>query len=107
MLAVALGGLMVNLVGAGILLRGERESLNLRAALRHVVADLLGSIGVITSGFPALSAHVVVGGGEDCHDRRRELEELLAHEFGIEHTTLQVDHDRADELVSITSRSES
>jgi len=51
----------------------------------------------ITSGFPALSAHVLVGREEDCHGRRRELEALLRHEFGIEHTTLQVDHvgDRA------------
>jgi cobalt-zinc-cadmium efflux system protein len=46
----------------------------------------------ITSGFPALSAHVLVGRGEDCHGRRRELERLLLQEFGIEHTTLQVDH---------------
>jgi cobalt-zinc-cadmium efflux system protein len=46
----------------------------------------------ITSGFPALSAHVLVRPGEDCHGRRRELERLLDDEFGIEHTTLQVDH---------------
>jgi cobalt-zinc-cadmium efflux system protein len=49
-------------------------------------------IWTITSGFPALSAHVLVGHREDCHARRRELEELLAHEYGISHTTLQVDH---------------
>jgi cobalt-zinc-cadmium efflux system protein len=46
----------------------------------------------ITSGFPALSAHVLVRPGEDCHGRRRELERLLHDEFGIDHTTLQVDH---------------
>jgi cobalt-zinc-cadmium efflux system protein len=46
----------------------------------------------ITSGFMALSAHVLVSPGEDCHGRRRELELLLRDEFGIEHTTLQVDH---------------
>ncbi len=46
----------------------------------------------ITSGFPALSAHVLVGRGEDCHGTRRELERELAARFGIEHTTLQVDH---------------
>jgi cobalt-zinc-cadmium efflux system protein len=46
----------------------------------------------ITSGFPALSAHVLVRPGEDCHGRRRELEQLLRDEFGIDHTTLQVDH---------------
>jgi len=49
-------------------------------------------IWTITAGFPALSAHVLVGRGEDCHGRRRELEALLASDFGIEHTTLQVDH---------------
>jgi len=49
-------------------------------------------IWTITSGFPALSAHVLVGRGEDCHARRLELAELLEKEFGIEHTTLQVDH---------------
>ena len=46
----------------------------------------------ITSGFPALSAHVLVGQSEDCHARRRELEALLSDEYGISHTTLQVDH---------------
>jgi cobalt-zinc-cadmium efflux system protein len=49
-------------------------------------------IWTITSGFPALSAHVLVGRGEDCHARRLELAELLEKEFGIAHTTLQVDH---------------
>jgi cobalt-zinc-cadmium efflux system protein len=49
-------------------------------------------IWTITSGFPALSAHVLVGRGEDCHARRMELARLLEEEFGIEHTTLQVDH---------------
>jgi cobalt-zinc-cadmium efflux system protein len=49
-------------------------------------------IWTITSGFPTLSAHVLVGRGDDCHARRRELEELLRREFGLEHTTLQVEH---------------
>ena len=46
----------------------------------------------VTSGFPALSAHVLVEGGEDCHERRLAVEEQLREGFGIEHTTLQVDH---------------
>jgi cobalt-zinc-cadmium efflux system protein len=46
----------------------------------------------ITSGFPALSAHVLVRPGDDCHAARRDLEQLLDRRFGIEHTTLQVDH---------------
>jgi cobalt-zinc-cadmium efflux system protein len=49
-------------------------------------------IWTITSGFPALSAHVLVRGGDDCHARRRELEEMLEDEFALRHTTLQVDH---------------
>jgi cobalt-zinc-cadmium efflux system protein len=179
MLAVAAVGLAVNLAGAGILMRGERANLNMRAAFRHLLADLLGSVGVIvaaivviatgwttadplvglligvlvlasswtllrdavgilleatprgidaeevgrrlseapgvvevhdlhiweiTSGFPALSAHVLVGRAEDCHGRREELERLLAHEFQIVHTTLQVDHAREGALVEITPR---
>ena len=36
----------------------------------------------------ALSAHVLVG-RHGCHSRRRELEELLTHEYGISHTTLR------------------
>jgi cobalt-zinc-cadmium efflux system protein len=167
MLAVATLGLVVNVVGAMILSRSGGESLNLQGALRHVVADILGSGGAvaaalvilatswyyadpiisaligllvlgsswkllrdstnvllegtprsinadevgrsmaasegveevhdlhiwtITSGFPALAAHVLVGRDENCHARRRDLEELLAREYGIQHTTLQVDH---------------
>ena len=150
-----------------VLSRSGGESLNVEGALRHVLADLLGSVGVIvaagiilltgwryadplvsavigvlvlasswkllrdstnilleatpkgvdaekvgrkmasvpgvqevhdlhiwtiTSGFPALAAHVLVGRDEDCHARRRDLEAVLARDFGIDHTTLQVDH---------------
>jgi cobalt-zinc-cadmium efflux system protein len=46
----------------------------------------------ISSGFPALSAHVLVGRTEDCHRIRRELETLLHDRFGLDHTTLQVEH---------------
>jgi cobalt-zinc-cadmium efflux system protein len=167
MLVVGAAGIGVNLAAGVILARARRGSLNVEAAFRHVLADLLGSVGVvvaavvilatgwleadplvsiligllvlasswsilrdstsilleaapkgidtsavgerlagapgvvqvhdlhvwtITSGFPALSAHVLVRPGEDCHGRRRELERLLRDEFGIEHTTLQVDH---------------
>ncbi|MFF1300458.1 MULTISPECIES: cation diffusion facilitator family transporter [unclassified Streptomyces] len=46
----------------------------------------------ITSGQTALSAHVLVEPGGDCHAVRRDLEELLQHDYGITHTTLQVDH---------------
>ena len=174
MLVVALVGLMVNAIAATILLRSGRESLNVDAAFRHVLADLLGSAGVlvaalvivltgwervdpivsiliavlivasawtilrdstailmeetpsgidadevaraivevdgvssvhdlhvwrITSGFDALSAHVLVGQGEDCHARRRDVERMIAERFGITHD-LQVDHDAADALIA-------
>ncbi|QYJ14215.1 Cadmium, cobalt and zinc/H(+)-K(+) antiporter [Rubrobacter xylanophilus DSM 9941] len=167
MMAVAVMGLLVNVAAALVLFRSESESLNLQGALRHIIADLLGSVGVIaaaliiiltgwypadplisvvigllvlgsswkllkdstnillegtppgikaeevgekvvsvrgveevhdlhvwtiTSGFPALAAHVLVGQEEDCHERRRELERVIHREFGIGHTTLQVDH---------------
>ena len=46
----------------------------------------------VTSGFPALSAHVLVDAGADCHERRLAIEEVLEERFGIDHTTLQVDH---------------
>ena len=46
----------------------------------------------VTSGFPALSAHVLVSPGADCHAARRRLERALADRFGLTHTTLQVDH---------------
>ena len=55
----------------------------------------------VTSGFPALSAHVIVPAGEDCHQRRRELQEQLTERFGIEHATLQVEHERAEQLLEV------
>jgi cobalt-zinc-cadmium efflux system protein len=52
----------------------------------------------VTSGFPALSAHVLVGRDNDCHAARRALEAVLQDDFGIAHTTLQVDHEGGDLL---------
>jgi cobalt-zinc-cadmium efflux system protein len=46
----------------------------------------------ITSGFPALSAHVLVDADSDCHAARRDMEAMLHERFGLDHTTLQVDH---------------
>jgi cobalt-zinc-cadmium efflux system protein len=46
----------------------------------------------VTDGFPALSAHVLVQPGADCHRIRLELETMLHDRFGIDHTTLQVEH---------------
>jgi len=58
----------------------------------------------VTSGFPALAAHVIVAPDDDCHARRRELQALLRERFGIEHTTLQVDHESWHPLVQIQAR---
>jgi cobalt-zinc-cadmium efflux system protein len=46
----------------------------------------------ITSGSPALSAHVIVVPGADCHRLRLDLEKLLRERYDLTHTTLQVDH---------------
>ena len=46
----------------------------------------------VTSGFPALAAHVLVSPGADCHDARRRLQRLLEERFDLHHVTLQVDH---------------
>ena len=46
----------------------------------------------VTSGFPALAAHVLVNPGDDCHAVRRHLQRVVDERFGIAHVTLQVDH---------------
>ncbi|WP_328807535.1 cation diffusion facilitator family transporter [Nonomuraea antri] len=46
----------------------------------------------VTSGYPTLSAHVLVARGADCHPVRARLADLLHERFAIGHTTLQVDH---------------
>jgi cobalt-zinc-cadmium efflux system protein len=51
----------------------------------------------VTSGFPALSAHVVVHAGDDCHELRRTLQGVVQDRYDIHHTTLQVDHEAADQ----------
>jgi cobalt-zinc-cadmium efflux system protein len=65
----------------------------------HAMAALPGVVEVhdlhvweVTSGFPALSAHVLVGESNDCHEISAQLKRLLGDRFEIEHTTLQVDH---------------
>jgi cobalt-zinc-cadmium efflux system protein len=185
MLAVAVGGIAVNLAAFRILSggpgHGRDHGLNVTAAMRHVLADLAGSVGAvvasilviafgweladplvggligllvmasgipivrdatrvlleqapagievteigeamatapgvaevhdlhvwtITSGFSALSAHVLVGTDDDCHLRRLELEELLRDRFGIEHTTLQMEHRERPELLQVEGADE-
>jgi len=58
----------------------------------------------VTSGFPALAAHVMVAPGDDCHGIRKSLQALLRERFAIEHTTLQVDHEPSRDLLEIEGR---
>ena len=51
MLAVGLGGLLVNLVVAWMLHRSAGHSLNVQGAFLHVIGDLLGSIAVVAGSF--------------------------------------------------------
>jgi cobalt-zinc-cadmium efflux system protein len=70
MLVVATGGLLVNLLSAAMLRRHRDESLNVRGAYLHIVADALGSAGAIaaallllTTGWKAADPAVSVGIG--------------------------------------------
>jgi len=49
----------------------------------------------VGSGFPSVSAHVLVEPGADCHALRQELAALLRDRFELEHSTLQVEHAQA------------
>jgi cobalt-zinc-cadmium efflux system protein len=60
----------------------------------HVVEAHDLHVWTVTSGFPAVSAHVLVEPGADCHGVRRTIEDVLRERFDLEHTTLQVDHAR-------------
>lgn len=90
-----------------ILLEAAPEGMDvgeIRAAIaRHPHVQSLHDLHVweVSSGFPALSAHVLVHPGDDCHAIRRELDEMLHERFRIEHTTLQVNHSRDGELLAI------
>ncbi len=50
MMAIAVGGLFVNLAGLWILHGGRDESLNVRGAWLHVLTDALGSVQAIVAG---------------------------------------------------------
>jgi cobalt-zinc-cadmium efflux system protein len=55
----------------------------------------------VTTGMPAISAHMIVRGDADCHEARWRAARLLADRFGVEHSTLQVEHEPGDELLQI------
>ena len=61
-------------------------------AVAHVadVHDL--HVWTVSSGFPSVSAHVLVDQGADCHAIRLELANLLRDRFDLAHSTLQVEH---------------
>jgi cobalt-zinc-cadmium efflux system protein len=50
-------------------------------------------IWTITSGFDALAVHVVAAPGADQHALLHELQRFIEAEFGVTHTTIQVDRD--------------
>ncbi len=50
MLIIAVFGFMINALSATILSKSKEESLNVKGALLHVFADMLGSVGAISAG---------------------------------------------------------
>lgn len=108
MAALVIAGLMLK-AGWGLVRASGR--IFLEAAPEHLEPDQIGAqiaatdsvvevhdlhIWQITSGEPALSAHVLVRRDVDCHAVRDEIEQLLRGDHELEHTTLQVDHVSAD-----------
>ena len=49
MLAIAIAGLAINIIGFVVLSGGDRSSLNMRGAILHVLGDLLGSAAAIAA----------------------------------------------------------
>ncbi|MBS1871153.1 MAG: cation transporter [Actinobacteria bacterium] len=94
-------GTRLALASGRIFLEAAPEGLDPQE-IGHTLAAQAGVVEVhdlhvweVTSGFPALSAHVVVGAGRDCHELRRTLQQTLTERYGLRHTTLQVDHEAA------------
>ena len=50
MLAVAVGGLAINLIGLAILSAGRTESLNIHGAWLHLLTDAMGSVAALAAG---------------------------------------------------------
>ena len=53
MLGVAITGLLVNIFIAWLMMKGDHENLNIKAAYLHVLADLFGSLVAIIAGLSA------------------------------------------------------
>lgn len=176
MMAIAVGGLLINLFGLWILNAGKGESLNVHGAWLHVLTDALGSVGAIvaggliwafgwnwadpvasvvigilvlfsswnllketvavlmegtpghidvdkvrdaireipgvtsvhhlhvwtiTSGLVALSAHVCVDDGHFRQETLQKIREPLHDRFGIDHATIQLEHEGFEEPKSL------
>jgi cobalt-zinc-cadmium efflux system protein len=61
------------------------------AGQNHVVEVHDLHVWEVTSGFPAISAHITVRAGCDTQAHRRELADLLRERFEVTHSTLQVE----------------
>jgi cobalt-zinc-cadmium efflux system protein len=101
-------GVMLVKASARIFMEAAPEDLDPQAIGRALVAQA-GVVEVhdlhvweVSSGFPALSAHVLVGADCNCHQARRAMEAMLHERFALDHTTLQVDH-AGGELLEIES----
>jgi cobalt-zinc-cadmium efflux system protein len=92
------GRVLLDIAPAGL---SVEEIGNAMASQPHVVEVHDLHVWEVTTEFPTLSAHVLVEPEADCHGLRRELEQLLHDRFGLDHTTLQVDHAPA-QLVQIS-----
>jgi len=81
-----------------VLLEGAPPGLE-AAKIGPVLASVEGVVEVhdlhvwqVGSDLPVLTAHVLIADGEDPHEVRIRLEELLRKRWGLHHSTLQVDH---------------
>lgn len=50
MIIIAVGGLIINVIGVFLLHSESKENINVRAAFLHIIGDLLGSVGAIVAG---------------------------------------------------------
>lgn len=117
LVALVIAGLMLR---TGISLLKKSGRVFLEAAPNNIDPDDIGRtlaadeavlevhdlhVWEVTSGFILLSAHVVVKGNNPCHGEchtvRRRLAALLTERFGIEHITLQIEHDQSVHKISV------
>jgi cobalt-zinc-cadmium efflux system protein len=81
-----------------IFMEASPAGLDPQAVARELAADADVAevhdlhVWTVTSGFPALAAHVLVSPDADCHAARRRLQHVLEERFHLHHVTLQVDH---------------